>query len=169
MLDGVRVRKLRILKDERGHFVEAMRSDWRDLVGEDRVVQANLSTSYPGIIRAWHRHERGQVDYFLVLKGSLRVCAYDEGSQELDEIICHEKEPQIVRIPGEYWHGYMVLGDEVATVVYFTTKLYDYDDPDEGRRPWDNTDIVPVTINGAKSDTRVGKPWDWLSKRDERR
>ena len=64
--------------DERGFFTEVVRADWSDLFGEDKIVQANLSMSYLGIVRAWHRHLRGQVDYFLTLKGSLKICAYDE-------------------------------------------------------------------------------------------
>jgi len=64
--------------DERGIFTEIMRADWKELLGEDSIVQANLSVTYPGIVRAWHRHIRGQTDYFLVLKGSIKVCIYDD-------------------------------------------------------------------------------------------
>ena len=70
-LPGVKLVDLARLPDERGVFTEIMRADWGDLLGEDRVVQVNLSMTYPGIIRAWHRHLRGQTDYFLVLKLSL--------------------------------------------------------------------------------------------------
>ena len=42
--------------DERGFFAEAARKDWRDLFGEKWISQANVSQSYPGVIRAWHRH-----------------------------------------------------------------------------------------------------------------
>jgi len=38
-------------------------------------------------------------------------------------------------------------------------KLYDYDNPDEIRRPW-NDPIVPESINGRTDDPKVGKPWD---------
>jgi len=65
-LQGVRTREIDILPDERGFFSEALRQDWRNSVDE-WIVQANLSYSYPNVIRAWHRHLRGQVDYFLIL------------------------------------------------------------------------------------------------------
>jgi dTDP-4-dehydrorhamnose 3,5-epimerase len=71
MLPGLKVQDLKKNVDERGFFAEIMREDWKELLGEDRIVQSNLSFSYPGMIRAWHRHSRGQVDHFLVLKGSL--------------------------------------------------------------------------------------------------
>ena len=47
-------------------------------------------------------------------------------------------------------------------LVYFTTRLYNYTDPDEERRPWSDPIIVPKLINGRKDDPRVGKPWDWF-------
>ena len=56
---------INLLPDERGFFAETLRTDWNDFIDE-WVAQANLSFSYPGIVRAWHRHLRGQVDYFLV-------------------------------------------------------------------------------------------------------
>lgn len=78
MLPGVKVHDLRRNVDERGFFAEVFREDWKDLLGDERIVQANLSFSHPGMIRAWHRHNRGQVDYFIVLKGYLKICACDD-------------------------------------------------------------------------------------------
>ncbi len=162
MLEGIKVKPLKRHFDERGFFVEVMRVDWRDILGEDNIVQANISMSYPGIIRAWHRHVRGQVDYFLVLKGSIKLCAYDDETQELNELILTWQEPNLVRIPGKYWHGFKVLGDEPALLLYFTNKLYNYENPDEERRAWNDQTIVPKKINGKADDPRCGKPWDWF-------
>ena len=67
-----------------------------------------------------------------------------------------------MRVPGHYWHGFKVLGNEPAVLVYFVNRLYDYSDPDEIRRPWNDTMIVPALINGKK-DERCGVAWDWLS------
>ena len=127
----------------------------------DTISQTNLSISYPKIIRAWHRHLRGQVDYFIVLKGALKICAYNEKTKELNEIISTAENPQIVKIPGHYWHGFKVVGNKPAYLVYFVNKLYKYSDPDEERRPWNDPNIIPESINGKKSDLRVGMPWDW--------
>lgn len=161
MLKGIVIKTIERKNDERGFFTEVFRGDWKDLPKEDKPVQANLSVTYPGIIRAWHRHVKGQTDYFLVLTGALRICAYDEKTRELDEIISTERDLQVVRIPGDYWHGFKALGNEPSRLVYFTTKLYDYKNPDEERRPWNDKKIVPRTINGNRRDPRVGKPWDW--------
>ncbi len=163
MLKGIIVKHLKQFFDERGSFTEVMRADWKEILGEDKIVQANFSVSYPEIVRAWHRHLRGQVDYFLVLKGALKICAYEDESQELDEIISTSQNLQIVRIPGHYWHGFKVIGNETAFLLYFTNRLYDYKNPDEQRRPWNDPTIIPKSINGKKGDPRAGKPWDWLA------
>jgi dTDP-4-dehydrorhamnose 3,5-epimerase len=155
-LPGIRVYALKLFPDDRGFFTEILRRDWQELVGEDEIVQANLSYSYPGVIRAWHRHSRGQVDYFLVLQGTLMICAYDDENSptrgNLVEIISDHKKLQLVRIPGFYWHGIKVVSSEPALLMYLTTRLYDYQNPDEERRPWDDPAII---------DPKTGEPFDW--------
>jgi dTDP-4-dehydrorhamnose 3,5-epimerase len=157
MLSGIKIYDLKTNVDERGFFAELFRQDWKDLLGEDSIVQANLSYSYPGMIRAWHRHSRGQVDYFIVLEGSLKVCAYDDkqGSQtrgQLDEILVAGRKLQVVRVPGHYWHGTKALGDRPALTVYCVNRMYDVKNPDEERRPWNDPAII---------DPRTSQSYDW--------
>jgi len=161
MLEGIEIKPLKKFADERGFFAEIMRNDWKGIFQEE-VVQANLSISYPGIVRAWHRHLRGQVDYFVVLKGALKICAYNDETEELDEIVSTGENLQVVRVPGYYWHGFKVIGDERAYLVYFTNKLYNYENPDEERRPWNDKTIVPKIINGKKDDPRRDQSWNWF-------
>ena len=157
-LPGVKTYDLRILPDERGFFSEALRKDWADFVGQDQMVQSNVSFSYPGVIRAWHRHLRGQVDYFLVLRGALKICAYDDREDspatkgKLVEIIASSQKLQVVRIPGFYWHGSKNIGNEPSLLIYFVNRLYDYQNPDEERRPWNDPAII---------DPRAGESFDW--------
>jgi len=161
MLTGIIVKLLKRFHDERGFFMELMRNDWADLFGEDKIAQANLSMTYPGVIRAWHRHLRGQIDYFIVLDGTIKICIYDEKTKELDEIVSSSQELQTVRVPGSFWHGFKNIGNKPAMVLYFTTNLYDHENPDEERKPWNSLSVNPESINGKKDDPRVGKAWDW--------
>ena len=155
-LPGVKTYDLRLFPDERGFFSEALRKDWGELVGEDQIVQSNISFSYPGIIRAWHQHLRGQVDYFLVLQGAMKICAYDDKDGptkgKLVEIIASSHQPQVVRIPGIYWHGSKNISSEPSLLIYFVNRLYDYQNPDEQRRPWNDPTII---------DPGTGEPYDW--------
>ena len=167
MIPGIIVKELVKNVDERGFLTELLRDDWKDVLGEDSIAQLNLSYSYPGIVRAWHRHLRGQVDYFMCVEGSIKVCAYDDREAsstqgELDEIILSEERLRIARIPGILWHGYKSLGYKPIKLVYAVNKTYDSKNPDEERRPW-NDSIVPRTVNGSKNDSRVGRVWDWFA------
>jgi dTDP-4-dehydrorhamnose 3,5-epimerase len=160
VLEGIKIKQLQRRPDERGSFTEIIREDWEDILGE-KFLQANLSITFPGIIRAWHRHNRGQNDYFIALNGAIKICAYDDETKELSEIISMGQNPQIVRVPGKYWHGFKALGTEQAWLLYFVNELYDYTNPDEERRPWNDPNLIPTTINGRTDDPRAGKPWDW--------
>ena len=165
MLPGIRVIDLRRNIDERGSFTEILRDDWKELLGEDRPVQANLSISNPGMIRAWHRHERGQSDIFVVLRGALKVCAYNDLGEpnlgELDEVVLSGERLQALIVPGRFWHGTKCVSPRPSETVYFVTRLYDAKSPDEFRRPWNDPTIVPHSINGNPHDVRTGVPWDW--------
>lgn len=157
-MPGLKSYYLNLLPDERGFFAEAIRTDWKGLIGEDQLLQANFSYSYPGMIRAWHRHVRGQVDYFLVLQGSLKICAYDDRDQspatkgKLIEIIASSQKPQLVRMPGIYWHGFKNIHHEPSLLIYFVNRLYDHQNPDEERRPWNDLAII---------DSRTKRTFDW--------
>lgn len=46
--------------------------------------------------------------------------------------------PHYAFIPRGVAHGYRVLGQEPAVIIYFTTESYNLKDPDEKRIPWDD-------------------------------
>lgn len=145
-IHDVRIKDLTINADDRGHLTEIYRTDWEFF--NPSPSMAYYSVSYPGIIRAWHRHHRGQVDYFVCPHGRIKVGIFDDRESSptngnLDTIIMGEQSQKIVRVPGDCWHGFKVVGDKRATLINFPTNLYDYDDPDEERLPYD-TDKIPL-------------------------
>jgi dTDP-4-dehydrorhamnose 3,5-epimerase len=146
MIEGVETRDLQVNADERGHLVETFREDW-DLYDPDPAM-SYYSLSYPGVVRAWHRHVEGQIDHFVCPKGRVKVGIYDERDDsstegELNTFVIGEHKQQAIRIPGDCWHGFKVLGNEQAMLLNFPTKLYDYENPDEERIPYD-TDRIPL-------------------------
>src|SRR5262249_22598325 len=50
-IDGVWYRLARPVSHHHGHLTEAFRADWN--ITEAPIVQVNLTTTFPGIIRAW--------------------------------------------------------------------------------------------------------------------
>jgi dTDP-4-dehydrorhamnose 3,5-epimerase len=166
LIEGIIVKEIKKLVDERGFFSELLRKDWDIFIQNEEIVQINLSYSYPNIIRAWHRHLKGQIDFFICITGAIKVCAYDDREDsktfgELDEIVISEEALKVVRIPGILWHGYKALGVKPIKMLYGVNKLYNYKDPDEERRAWNDPSVIPRAINGNLKDSRVGKPWDW--------
>ena len=148
MIDGIELKHLQVNADERGSLMEIWRDDWEFCGGEDAPAMSYVSITYPGIVRAWHRHERGQVDYFVVVDGKIKVGVYDnrEWSStqgELDTYIIGEGNKRVIKMPGDCWHGFKALGDERAMLINFPSKLYNYTDPDEERLPYD-TDRIPL-------------------------
>jgi dTDP-4-dehydrorhamnose 3,5-epimerase len=156
-LADIKVTDIKKNPDERGFFAEAARKDWLELFDEKWISQANISQSFQGIIRAWHRHARGQIDYFMVLQGAMKIVAYDGNEQSethgrLVELVASGERLQIVKIPGHYWHGTKTIGDTPSLTIYFVNNLYEYTSPDEQRRPWNDSSII---------DPKTNEPYDW--------
>ena len=110
-----------------------------------RFGQASLSKSYPGVIKAFHYHKR-QDDIWFFPVGNAQVVLHDmrEDSPtkgETNVFYLGEDNPQIVVIPTGVAHGYRVLGNTPAVIVYFTTESYDPKNPDEYRLAWDDPSI----------------------------
>lgn len=142
MIKDVIVKKLLRHPDDRGFFMEILRDD-EDLL--KRFGQASISKSYPGVIKAFHYHER-QDDIWFFPVGNAQVVLYDlrEDSPtkgETSVFYMGEDNPIVVVIPKGVAHGYRVLGNEPACIVYFTTESYDPKKPDEKRIDWDDPKI----------------------------
>lgn len=145
-IDGVELHDLQVNADERGHLVEVFREDW-DFYEPDPEM-TYYSMTYPGIVRAWHRHLEGQIDHFICPKGKIKIGIYDDREDsstqgELNTFVIGEHAQKAVRIPGDCWHGFKAIGDEPAFLLNFPTRLYEYGDPDEERLPYD-TDKIPL-------------------------
>ncbi|USK78069.1 dTDP-4-dehydrorhamnose 3,5-epimerase family protein [Peribacillus frigoritolerans] len=143
MIEGVKVKKLVKHCDDRGFFAELVRDDEPELLS--KFGQASCSMSYPGVIKAFHYHEK-QDDLWFFPSGNAQVVLYDlrEGSStkgETDVYYMGEENPIMLLIPKGVAHGYRVLGQKPATILYFTTESYNPKNPDEKRINWDDSEI----------------------------
>lgn len=141
-IEGVISKKLTKHSDDRGFFAEVVRDDDHLL---SHFGQLSWSTSYPGVIKAFHYHEE-QDDLWFFPSGNAQVVLYDlrEHSSTKGETNVYymgENNPIILLIPKGVAHGYRVLGEKSATVVYCTTKSYNPSRPDEKRIAWDDEEI----------------------------
>lgn len=140
LIHGVKVKKLKVIPDERGRLMEMLREDDDLFI---RFGQVYLTTAYPGAVKGWHYHKK-QTDHFVVVKGMMKVVLYDgrEGSPtygEVNEIFMGEQNQILLQIPPLVYHGFKCISDQEAIVVNIPTEKYIYSDPDEYRvDPHDN-------------------------------
>lgn len=149
MIEGVKVRKLRLIPDERGFLMELLRSDWEEF---EKFGQVYVTAVYPGVVKAWHYHKR-QTDHFICVHGMAKVVLYDgrEDSPtrgEVNEFFMGTLNPIMLKIPKGVMHGFKGISDEMALIVNVPTELYNYEQPDEYRLPAHATEI----------------PYDWARK-----
>lgn len=134
MIEGVKIKKLRVIPDERGRLMEIFRSD-DDLFS--KFGQVYMSTTYPGVVKAWHLHKE-QTDNVACVHGMIKLALYDarENSQtykEIAQFFMGVHNPLLVQIPEEVYHGWMCVSEEEALIINIPTEVYNYEKPDEHR------------------------------------
>lgn len=140
MIDGVKVKKLKIIPDDRGRLMEILRAD--DEMFE-RFGQVYMTTAFPGVVKAWHYHKK-QDDNFTCVYGKMRLALYDarKGSPtcgEVNDFVISPEDPMVVHIPKLVYHGFKCISDCEALVINTVTVPYNYKNPDELRLdPYDN-------------------------------
>jgi dTDP-4-dehydrorhamnose 3,5-epimerase len=140
MIDGVRIKQLVTHLTEDGYFREILRDD--DIMLET-FGQSSLSLAHPGFIKAFHWHKR-QDDVWYIVSGQVRTVLYDTRQdsgtfKQTQVVIMGEDKPQVLFIPTGVAHGYQVLGQKDAVLLYYTTQHYNPDD--EFRIPFDDKEI----------------------------
>jgi len=143
MIEGVTVRKLRLIPDERGFLMEMLRSDWEEF---DKFGQVYVTAVYPGVVKGWHYHKI-QTDRFVCVAGMAKVVLYDmrEGSPtygEVNEFFMGVQNPILLKIPPGVMHGFKGISPEMTLIVNTPSEPYNYENPDEYRLPA-HTDQIP--------------------------
>ncbi|MCB1864764.1 MAG: dTDP-4-dehydrorhamnose 3,5-epimerase family protein [Chromatiales bacterium] len=142
MIDGVLVKPLKLLPNERGRLMEIQRRDDPEYIG---FGQCYLTETRSGVVKAWYRHHV-QTDQIVTLTGLLKLVLYDGrgGSPtfgQFDEIIMGELAPKLAQFPAGIWHGFKAIGPTSAFVLHMNSEPYDMQHKDEDRLPFDSPDI----------------------------
>ena len=145
-IKGVCGKRLRVFPDDRGFLAELMRAD-DPFFGQafEGFGQTTVTMSYPGVIKAFHWHRR-QDDAWYVVRGTVQTVLHDlrDGSptKGVTEVYyMGEHHPILLIIPRGVAHGYRVLGNEPAYLLYHVSRPFDPQDPDEQRIPHDDPSI----------------------------
>jgi len=141
-IEGVVIKELAVHRDARGQLTEVIRAD--DPLFQ-RFGQIYVTSALPGIVKAWHCHER-QTDHFCVVLGTARIALFDERADSpsrgaVMEVIAGDNNPVLVVIPPGVYHGFRAEGDDETRILNIPTELYDPQTPDEIRRPYNDPAI----------------------------
>jgi dTDP-4-dehydrorhamnose 3,5-epimerase len=134
MIDGVVVKKLKVIPDERGRLMEILRCDEEIF---SRFGQVYMTTTYPGVVKAWHFHKR-QDDYITCVKGMIKMVLFDDREDsptrgQVNEFFAGDYNPVMVKVPKMVLHGWKCVSEGEAFMVNVPTEPYDPKNPDEHR------------------------------------
>ncbi len=145
LIGGVKVKQLKVLPDERGRLFEILRNDEKDIFQE--FGQAYMTTTYPGVVKAWHYHKL-QEDYFTCVRGMIKLVVYDNRPEspthkQINEFFIGEHNLQLVVVPRFTYHGWKCVSEHEAMILNLVTKPYNYQEPDEYRLDPHHNDVIP--------------------------
>lgn len=138
MIEGVFIKDLKQIPDERGKIMHMLRVDDEHF---EQFGEIYFSSVYPGVIKGWHLHKRMTLNY-AVIQGMIKLVLYDgrEDSPtkgEVQEIFTGEDKYQLIKIPPRIYNGFKGIGIKPALIANCATLPHD---PDEIIRvdPFDN-------------------------------
>ena len=142
VINGVRVKPLKVIPDERGRLFEILR---RDDALFTKFGQVYCTTVNLGVVKGWHYHKK-QVDNFVCVSGMIKLVAYDARPRsstrgQINEWFLGVHQPLMVQIPAGVWHGFKGLSAPEAIVINIPTEPYHPLRPDEYRKDPHTSDI----------------------------
>ena len=116
-IDGVWIKPLRKIPDERGMIMHMLRADESVF---DKFGEIYFSVGLPDAIKGWHNHTLQSQNY-AVIQGMIKLVLYDEreGSDsrgELLEMFTGEDKYELIHIPPGVVNGYKTYGTKPAIV-----------------------------------------------------
>lgn len=143
LIQGVKVRSLNWIPDERGRLMEILRCD--DPLF-NKFGQAYVTTTYPGVVKAWHFHKL-QDDYFTCISGMIKLVIYDQREESptyhnINEFFIGDHNQKLIIVPKFCYHGWKCISNNEAVVLNLVTEPYNYENPDEYRLDPHYNDVI---------------------------
>jgi len=140
-IDGVKIIPLRRIPDERGTILHMLRRTDPHFIEFGEIY---FATIYPGVIKAWHKHNLMTLNYACVV-GRVKLVIFDERDAsptrgELMEIFLGPDNYCLVQIPPNLWNGHKGIGVEPAIIANCATHPHD---PSQSVRLDPHTNHIP--------------------------
>ncbi|OGK29799.1 dTDP-4-dehydrorhamnose 3,5-epimerase [Candidatus Roizmanbacteria bacterium RIFCSPHIGHO2_12_FULL_33_9] len=126
MIEGVIIKQLKQIPDERGKVMHMLRADDKEF---ERFGEVYFSKSYPGVVKGWHKHKKMTLNY-CVIEGMVKLVLYDDRKdsktyQQLQEIFIGEDNYCLVQIPPGIVNGYKTIGVKPSILINCSTHPHD--------------------------------------------
>jgi len=126
MIQGVVVKSLKKISDDRGKILHIMKSSDAEY---NEFGEVYCSTVYPGIVKGWHLHTEMTLNY-VVLRGKIKFVLHDRRIDspsfgETQVIYMGDENYVRVSVPPNIWNGFMGVGLEESFIVNFTDIPHD--------------------------------------------
>jgi dTDP-4-dehydrorhamnose 3,5-epimerase len=144
LIPGVKVIPYALWPDDRGYFLEVARIGQAGVAAfPPESTQISAALSLPGTIKAFHIH-RFQTDYWSPASGMFQVALVDlrpdsPAFGRRNTFYVGALRPWQILIPPGVGHGYKVISQDPAMLVYVTDRVYN--PADEGRIPYNDPAI----------------------------
>lgn len=145
-IEGVAFRPVRPVAHEDGTVAEIARTDWPEV--DVPVVQVHMTTTLPGRTRAWGLHTRS-TDRLFLITGLVSFVVYDGRAGSVtqgcvNEIVMSDRNPGLLVVPPNLYHGWKNIGMTEAVVLNLPTRLYEYAEPDALDLPYDAPEAATI-------------------------
>lgn len=126
MIEGVKIKQLKKICDERGMIMHMIRSDDPEF---EKFGEIYFSCIYPNVIKGWHLHKKMTLNY-AVIKGMIKLVLYDNRDDsstkdEIMEIFMGDNNYILVKIPPNIWNGFKGTGTKMSIVANCATIPHD--------------------------------------------
>jgi dTDP-4-dehydrorhamnose 3,5-epimerase len=117
MIEGVKIKPLNQIVDERGKIMHMLKSTDPNF---SQFGEVYFSCVYPGVIKGWHYHKRMTLNYAVPF-GCIKLVLFDDRAEsttrgELQEIFMSPDNYSLVTIPPGVWNGFKGVGTTTAIV-----------------------------------------------------
>lgn len=129
MIEGVIIKKLKKIPDDRGIIMKMQESCDEEFKGFGEIY---FSMVYPGVVKGWHLHKKAILNY-TVIKGHIKLVLFDnrEGSRtkgKIQEIHLGDSNYCLIQIPANVWNAFKGIGMETAIVADLITITHEEDE-----------------------------------------
>ncbi len=127
MIQGVNIKKLKIISDRRGAVMHMLRNDDPEF---KQFGEIYFSIIYPGVVKGWSLHNKMTLNY-AVIQGMIKLVLYDDRAKsktrgKFMEVITGIDKYALITIPPLIWYGFKTIGNNLAIIANCSTIPHDH-------------------------------------------